>query len=314
MIRKINLKKQLAFISSLALIAGTAVYMPANVGEILGISQSVSAVDNEITVSDYNFSYRTNHLSDAEYNSTDNSGYFEMQAKDDTSIDAVLYVPDDLKVMSDETITLNADFSYNGKDFKIENESIKVGTYFNSEGKFSTTINAANSDSETVTVNLTVQLVPTWKSLDGDDISFKDGDSEYSDYKRITYESLSATASYWLRVYTIKNNFQNNEIEILNDDIYSDNENNSKIIVPGEDSAIYLFLKIKKYLHQVNWLIPNCRICILIREKMKFQRFIIMILQDITKQSLKITAENLKIPKMMKYSILQMNKIYILMT
>ena len=268
MIRKINLKKQLAFISSLALIAGTAVYMPANVGEILGISQSVSAVDNEITVSDYNFSYRTNHLSDAEYNSTDNSGYFEMQAKDDTSVDAVLYVPDDLKVMSDETITLNADFSYNGKDFKIENESIKVGTYFNSEGKFSTTINAANSDSETVTVNLTVQLVPTWKSLDGDDISFKDGDSEYSDYKRITYEEAERTdddndiiVMYWLRVYTIKDCFNNDEIEILTDGIYSGNENNSKIIVHDKDSAVYLSISEDKKISAsgklVNSKLPN---------------------------------------------------------
>lgn len=32
MMKKFNLKKQLAFISSLALIAGTAMYMPANVG------------------------------------------------------------------------------------------------------------------------------------------------------------------------------------------------------------------------------------------------------------------------------------------
>ena len=241
MIRKINLKKQLAFISSLALIAGIAVYMPANVGEILGISHSVSAVDNEITVSHYKFSYRTNHLIDAEYNSTDNPGYFEMQAKDDTSVDAVLYVLDDLKVLNIATITLNANFSYNEKDFKIENESIKVGTYFNSEGKFSTTINAANSDSETVTVNLTVQLVPTWKSLNGEDISFKDGDSQYSDYKRITYEIAEDNdAGYWLRVYTIKDCFNNDEIEILTDGIYSNDEKNNKIIVHDKDSAVYL--------------------------------------------------------------------------
>jgi len=258
MIRKINLKKQLAFISSLALIAGTAVYMPENIGEILGISQSVSAVDNEITVSDYSFSYKTNHYIDAEYNSTDNSGYFEMQAKDDTSVDAVLYVPDDLKVINDATITLNADFSYSGKDFKIENESIKVGVNFNSEGKFSTTINAANSDSETVTVNLTVQLVPTWKSLDGEDISFKDGDSQYSDYKRITYDHYGGK---WLRVYTIKNRFQNEEIEILTDDIYSDNENNSKIIVHDKDSAVYLSISEDKKISAsgklVNSKLPN---------------------------------------------------------
>lgn len=50
-----NLKKQLAFISSLALIAGTAVYMPANVGQMLGVGQTISVsaqVDTEITNSD----------------------------------------------------------------------------------------------------------------------------------------------------------------------------------------------------------------------------------------------------------------------
>ncbi|HBN11907.1 MAG TPA: hypothetical protein DD392_08270, partial [Ruminococcus sp.] len=40
--KSINLKKQLAFISSLALIAGSAVYMPANVSEILGVGKSIS--------------------------------------------------------------------------------------------------------------------------------------------------------------------------------------------------------------------------------------------------------------------------------
>ena len=40
--KSINLKKQLAFISSLALIAGSAVYMPANVSEILGVGKTVS--------------------------------------------------------------------------------------------------------------------------------------------------------------------------------------------------------------------------------------------------------------------------------
>ena len=40
--KSINFKKQLAFISSLALIAGSAVYMPANVSEIIGISKAVS--------------------------------------------------------------------------------------------------------------------------------------------------------------------------------------------------------------------------------------------------------------------------------
>ena len=51
--RKINLKKQLAFISSLALIAGTAMYMPANAGEILGISHSVSADEAEKNIVTY---------------------------------------------------------------------------------------------------------------------------------------------------------------------------------------------------------------------------------------------------------------------
>ena len=47
--KSINLKKQLAFISSLALIAGSAVYMPANVSEILGVGKSISvgAVDDK---------------------------------------------------------------------------------------------------------------------------------------------------------------------------------------------------------------------------------------------------------------------------
>ena len=42
MIKKENFKKRLAFVSSLALIAGTAVYMPANVSEIIGIGKTVS--------------------------------------------------------------------------------------------------------------------------------------------------------------------------------------------------------------------------------------------------------------------------------
>ena len=53
MMKKINLKKQLAFISSLALIAGTAMYMPANAGEILGISHSVSADEAEKNIVTY---------------------------------------------------------------------------------------------------------------------------------------------------------------------------------------------------------------------------------------------------------------------
>lgn len=55
--KSINLKKQLAFISSLALIAGSAVYMPANVSEILGVGKSIfvsagEAADVNITLKD----------------------------------------------------------------------------------------------------------------------------------------------------------------------------------------------------------------------------------------------------------------------
>ncbi len=42
MMKKINLKKQLAFVSSLVLIAGTAIYMPENVGEFIGSEQNIS--------------------------------------------------------------------------------------------------------------------------------------------------------------------------------------------------------------------------------------------------------------------------------
>ena len=48
--RKINLKKQLAFVSSLVLIAGTAIYMPENVGEFIGSEQNISVTAETTTV------------------------------------------------------------------------------------------------------------------------------------------------------------------------------------------------------------------------------------------------------------------------
>ena len=50
MMKKINLKKQLAFVSSLVLIAGTAIYMPENVGEFIGSEQNVSVTATEANV------------------------------------------------------------------------------------------------------------------------------------------------------------------------------------------------------------------------------------------------------------------------
>ena len=48
--KKINLKKQLAFVSSLVLIAGTAIYMPENVGEFIGSEQNISVTAETTTV------------------------------------------------------------------------------------------------------------------------------------------------------------------------------------------------------------------------------------------------------------------------
>ena len=186
MIRKINLKKQLAFILSFALIAGTALYMPANVGEILGINQSVSADDKYVVtfdISGYSCSYTNKFNKEVTYN---DSEHFQMtKAKELATYSIMLYVPDDVAL--DSNIKLNNAFSLTygneGTEKFSLDETISLKD-IRPDGTLIKKCKAKNTDPNNViefdvqTVYVKVKLVPAWRNW---------SDIKYGDYAFYTY-------------------------------------------------------------------------------------------------------------------------------
>ena len=209
MMKKFNLKKQLAFISSLALIAGTAMYMPANVGEILGTGKTLSASADEssfFNASIYNFKYTTNKGEEKEYiyeygksNSDDNR--VDIKANSDTSFDVVFYIPDDMSA-SDTDVTFFINFTYEGTTY-VENETITFSENAITSGETVTLY------PDGITLNCAIKLVPSWDSVENvknnNDIIFTDitGTEHKSDRYTVTYEKDTEKNS-WVRVYTLK--------------------------------------------------------------------------------------------------------------
>ena len=230
MMKKINLKKQLAFISSLALIAGTALYMPANAGEILGISKTLSAsadessvTENEITDLGYCISYHNNkgQLKEYSYN-TESDGFgdaeevlkigetepyhIDIKAIDDTMVDVILYVPDDISI-SDTNVNFHLSFKYGETSYSKDDVVILNN-------------GVVNSDND-ITARVTTKLVPSWDSMENvknnEDIVFKDvyGTEYKSDRYNVTYEKDTDNNS-WVRVYTLKDEIPTYEISSVN--------------------------------------------------------------------------------------------------
>ena len=220
--KKFNLKKQLAFISSLALLAGTAMYMPANVGEILGTGKAISAsadessvTENEITDLGYYIGYYTNKNKSKEYKynketdagavtetvTDDNPYHVDITATSDTSFDVVFYIPDDMSA-SDTTFAFYIAFEYKETQYSFE-KKISLSDDEIISGKKSTL------NDNTATVNYAVKLVPSWDSMENvknnEDIVFTDdkGIEHKSDRYTVKYEKDREKNS-WVRVYTLK--------------------------------------------------------------------------------------------------------------
>ena len=224
LMKKFNLKKQLAFISSLALLAGTAMYMPANVGEILGTGKAISAsatessvTENEITDLKYYVGYFTNKdkLKKYSYNNEeesaddgtvidDNPYHVDIKATSDTSFDVVFYIPDDMSASNTKFIFMIC-FKYGMTNRTISDSHISFSDDEIISGKKST----LNLYDNTVTVNYAVKLVPSWDSMENvknnEDIVFTDdkGIEHKSDRYTVTYEKDREKDS-WVRVYTLK--------------------------------------------------------------------------------------------------------------
>ncbi len=222
MMKKINLKKQLAFISSLALIAGTALYMPANAGEILGISKAISASADESSVSyvsSYSIKYTTNKDEEKEYkyeyeksDSDDNRVY--MKANSASSFDVVFYIPDDMSV-SDTTVRFYINFTYGATVYNVEEQSITFGENAITSGE-TVTLSPNN-----ITLNCAIKIVPSWDSMENiknnNDIVFTDVDGieHKSDRYTVTYEQ-DREKNCWVRVYTLKDEIPTYEISSVN--------------------------------------------------------------------------------------------------
>ncbi len=207
--KKFNLKKQLAFISSLALIAGTAMYMPANVGEILGTGKTLSASADEssfFNASIYNFKYTTNKGEEKEYiyeygksNSDDNR--VDIKANSASSFDVVFYIPDDMNA-SDTNVTFLINFTYEGKTY-VEEGIITFNENAITSGETVTLY------PDGITLNCAIKLVPSWDSMENvknnNDIIFTDvnGTEHKSDRYTVKYEKDTDKNS-WVRVYNLK--------------------------------------------------------------------------------------------------------------
>ena len=119
-------------------------YMPANAGEILGISKTLSASADENSVTEsgiiekYYFDYVTNkgNLKKYQYNEKtdddiedgividDNPYHVDVKANGDRSFDVVFYIPDDMSV-SDTSFSFGIIFKYEETDY-IFNKNINI--------------------------------------------------------------------------------------------------------------------------------------------------------------------------------------------
>ena len=251
--RKINLKKQLAFISSLALIAGTAMYMPANAGEILGISHSVSADETAprtLVKSEYGFSYsnesgekmfsNSSDMLEKEYVDVDDAGaHCDITAKDYSTIDVVLYVPDDAILNSGvrfNCMMVYGEGAEGENTFYVNNEIIDLEN-IKPDGTVVKKCQSTNlSDhNDIITLNVKVKLVPAWK--DSSKIkTYEDLNLTDNSIDSITYEKDTKNSRY-VRVYSINAErkdgaeigctFGDNDIYLFNEDAKSATSNST---------------------------------------------------------------------------------------
>ena len=246
LMRKINLKKQLAFISSLALIAGTAMYMPANAGEILGISHSVSADETAprtLAKSEYGFSYSNESgeqmFSNSSTTINDEGAHCDITPKDYSTIDVVLYVPDDAILNSGvrfNCMLVYGDGTKGQNTFYVNNEIIYLEN-IKPDGTVVKKCQSTNlSDpNDIITLNVKVKLVPAWKDSSkiktDEDLNLNDNSID-----SITYEKDTKNKRY-VRVYSINKErddgaeigctFGGNDIYLFNEDAKSATSNST---------------------------------------------------------------------------------------